>query len=207
MALRKVVHWGGLFGDQVLAVECPAKGIVLQPCDQWRADRIVEAWHYSGTSCQNTAISLLVYWNGEISGALQLGYGIRPDKNGGRDDETREFDRMCLADAMPKFSESIVLGLLHLYLRKAHPEVARIVSYADTSVGNWGTIYQAANYRRIGEIPVDFYVLADGTRVHPVTMWHRHGTRAWATMQELYPGIRWLRKEGAVHVKYEFSLR
>jgi hypothetical protein len=36
----------------------------------------------------------------------------------------------------------------------------------------------------------DFYLLEDGERVHPVSMWHRHKTRVWKLMQELYPNIK-----------------
>lgn len=29
-----------------------------------------------------------------------------------------------------------------------------------------------------------------GERVHPVSMWHRHGTRSWDFLQNHYPNIR-----------------
>ena len=206
MALHKVVHYGGLLGDEVVAVSCPAKDIALAPRPRREVARVVARHHYSGTACTSSAVSLAVTWRGQFSGALQLGYGVRPDKNA-RGGETWEFDRMWLANAMPKYSETIVLSLLHLYLRRAHPNVRRIVTYADASVGHTGTIYRAANYRRVGATPVDFYRLADGTRVHPVTMWHRHRTRAWAVLQRLYPGIEHVKGPGLVHVKYEFLLR
>ena len=206
MTLRKVCHWGGLFSDVLVAVECPAKSIMLVPCENAVAARLVAAHHYSGTACSNTAVSLMVLWHGKPHGALQLGYGIRPDKNGGKGTDHYEFDRMWLSDDMPKFSESIVLGLLHLYIRNAYPGINYIVSYADMSAGNVGTIYKAANYRLVGEIPVDFYQLLDGTRVHPVTMWHRHKTRAWGVLQRLYPGIRHIKGDGLCHQKYVFDL-
>ena len=205
--LRKEIIWGGLWGDRVEGVSCPAKAIVLARADNEAVGRYIAARHYSGTACQNTAISFFVYWYGEVHGALQLGYGIRPDVNGGREgNETREFDRMWLSDDMPKYSETIVLSLLHLFMRKAFPDIRRIVSYADTSVGNTGTIYRAANYREVGRIPVDFYLLPGGDRVHPVTMWHRHGTRAWEYLKERYPGIQRVKGGGLVHIKYEFTL-
>jgi hypothetical protein len=39
-------------------------------------------------------------------------------------------------------------------------------------------------------IKADFYILKDGTRVHPVSMYHRHKTRAWKFLQETYEGIK-----------------
>ena len=43
---------------------------------------------------------------------------------------------------------------------------------------------------KIDTIKADFYVLPNGERVHPVTMWHRHKTRVWEVLTELYPGIK-----------------
>jgi hypothetical protein len=97
---------------------------------------------------------------------------------------------MWLSDEMPKFSETITLSLLHHYLKKVHPEVKHLISYADTSVGNEGTIYKAANYRTIGKVKADFYILETGERIHPVTMWHRHKTRRWEFLQKEYPNIQ-----------------
>lgn len=45
--------------------------------------------------------------------------------------------------------------------------------------------------------------LPDGERVHPVTMWHRHGTRAWDFLQAHYPGIR---KAEGKQLKFIFNL-
>ena len=39
-------------------------------------------------------------------------------------------------------------------------------------------------------LKADFYVLPDGERVHPVTMWHRHKTRVMDVLQKIYPGIK-----------------
>ena len=128
-------------------------------------------------------------------GVIQLGYGIRPHMKHtwGKDvnhENSIEFDRMWLSDELPKYSETIVLSCLRRYLKHAHPKIKYILSYADGSVGNKGIIYQAGNYKKAGELKADFYILSSGERVHPVTMWHRHQSRAWALMQSLYPGIK-----------------
>ena len=140
-------------------------------------------------------MSWLALYNDKIMGAMQIGYGIRPHiktENGEVLDyhQVREFDRMWLSDEMPKFSETICLSLLHKYIRATHKEIKYLISYADTSIGNKGTIYKAANYEHIDTIKADFYVLPSGERVHPVTMWHRHKTRVWEVLTKLYPGIK-----------------
>lgn len=92
----------------------------------------------------------------------------------------------------------------HCY--KQSGEIGRrmeFISYADTSAGNKGTIYKAANYKLIAEIKADFYILPSGERVHPVTMWHRHKTRAWNFLQNQYPGIK---KAEGKQLKFIFKL-
>jgi len=177
--------WGGCIG-----YEQPDKHIRIYECEKTLADNVIVPHHYSHKVTQNTCVSLLVYYHGKVKGAMQIGYGIRPKIKGEYDpDSVREFDRMWLSDEMPKYSETICLSLLHHYLRKAHPEIKVLISYADTSAGNKGTIYKAANYELVDRLPVDFYLLPSGERVHPVTMWHRHKTRSWAFLQKQYPGI------------------
>lgn len=184
---NKVVNWLGY----VIGYECPEKEIRIIVCEKSQADAIISKHHYSGKPTKNSFLSFLVTYKGEVSGALQLGYGIRPKIKGELNpDEVREFDRMWLSDIMPKFSETITLSLLHLYLQNEYPKLKALISYSDTSVGNFGTIYKAANYELIDDIKADFYILESGERVHPVTMWHRHKSRAWELMKELYPGIK-----------------
>ena len=173
-----------------IGYEAPEKEIQIVECDKSQADRIICAHHYSHKVTKNSFVSLLVYYKGKVEGALQCGYGIRPKIKGNySSDEVREFDRMWLSDLMPKYSETITLSLFHNYMRLAHPEVKVLISYADTSAGNKGTIYKAANYELIDRLQVDFYLLPSGERVHPVSMWHRHKTRAWDFLQKQYPGI------------------
>lgn len=195
-----IEDWTG----QIIGMACPEKFIEIRVCEKSEADRIISKHHYSGKPTKNSFLSLLVYYNGEVNGALQLGYGIRPKIKGDYDpDEVREFDRMWLSDLMPKFSETITLSLLHRFLKRAYPKIKLLISYSDTSVGNMGTIYKAGNYKLIDDIKADFYILSNGERVHPVSMWHRHGTRAWDFLQKEYPGIR---KADGRQLKFAYQL-
>ena len=154
-----------------IGYEAPEKEIQIIECEKSQADRIIVAHHYSHKVTSNSFVSLLVVYKGKINGALQCGYGIRPKIKGDYDsDQVREFDRMWLSDDMPKYSETIVLSLFHHYMRAAHPEIKVLISYADTSVGNKGTIYKAANYELVDRLQADFYLLPSGERVHPVSM-------------------------------------
>lgn len=179
----------------IIGYECKEKGIRLIECDKSQADAIIVPHHFSHKVTKNSCINLLVLYRGKISGAMQIGYGIRPHIKTERDGvldyhKVREFDRMWLSDDMPRFSESICLSLLHHYLRATHKEIKYLISYADTSIGNTGTIYKAANYELIDTLKADFYVLPSGERIHPISMWHRHRTRTWEVISKIYPDIQ-----------------
>jgi hypothetical protein len=195
-----VIDWT----DYIIGYECISKQIQIIICEKIQADRIISKYHYSKKPTKNSFLSLLVYYKGEVKGALQLGYGIRPKIKGDyNSNEIREFDRMWLSDEMPKFSETITISLLHNFLKKVYPKIKYLISYSDTSVGNNGTIYKAANYKLIDNIKADFYILENGERVHPVTMWHRHKTRTWELMEELYPNIK---KADGRQLKFLYTL-
>lgn len=194
---RKKLEKTPVFGfcGFIVGYECKEKGIRLVECDKSQADSVIVPHHFSHKVTMNSCINLLVLYNGKISGAMQIGYGIRPhiktEREGVLDyHKVREFDRMWLSDEMPKYSETICLSLLHHYLKATHKEIKYLISYADTSIGNKGTIYKAANYELVDILKADFYVLPSGERIHPVTMWHRHKTRKWSVISSLYEGIR-----------------
>jgi len=191
--------------DYIVGYECKKKDIKIMMCEKDQADSIIALNHYSKKPTKNSFLNLLVYYNDKISGALQIGYGIRPEINGDfNKGEVVEFDRMWLSDEMPKFSETITLSLLNHFLKSRYKNLKAIISYSDTSVGNEGTIYKAGNYKLINTLKADFYITEDGERVHPVTMWHRHKTRSWEFLQKKYPNIK---KADGNQLKYIYYLK
>ena len=189
----------------IIGFECKKKGIKIIMCEKDQADSIISKNHYSKKSTKNSFLNLLVYYNDNINGALQIGYGIRPEINGDfKKGEVVEFDRMWLSDEMPKFSETITLSLLNHFLKSRYKNLKAIISYSDTSVGNEGTIYKAGNYKLIDKLKADFYITEQGERIHPVTMWHRHKTRAWNFLQKQYPNIK---KADGFQLKYIYYLQ
>jgi hypothetical protein len=177
--------------NYVVGFECPKKEIKILMCEKSQADNLISKYHYSKKPTKNSFLNMLVYYKNNINGALQIGYGIRPDINGNfKKNEIAEFDRMWLSDIMPKYSETITLSLLHKFLKIRYKNLKALISYCDTSVGNNGTIYKAGNYKLIDELKADFYILENGERIHPVTMWHRHKTRKWEFLKKIYPKIK-----------------
>lgn len=196
-------------GSTLIGIGVPSKEIELRLGSFKEVNEIIVKNHYSHTNPSGPVFCMLVYWKGSVHGAIQLGNGVRPDKKTGENDEVLdpaqvlEFDRMWLSDEMPKFSETIILSCLHRYLRFAYPHIHYLISYSDTTAGNPGTIYKAANYKLIQKLKADFYLTAEGERIHPITMWRRHGGRSWADVQKWYPGV--VRPKG-FQLKFLFDL-
>jgi|SRR3990167_4571169 len=172
----------GITNGKLTLIECPSA----------EADEVIKTHHYSHKTTKNRFLSFRV---GEHQGYLQLGYGIRPHKKHLihpkiTKDNYCEFDRMWLSDELPKNSESQVIALLLSYLKQVYKYIKFVITYADESAGNVGTIYKATNAIRLKGVPVDFYVLKSGERVHPVSMYHRHKTRARSALEKIYPDIK-----------------
>lgn len=190
-----------IFDDNGKIIGIKNLNLCLKECSNKEADTVIKKFHYSKKVTKNRFISLCVNKN---LGYLQLGYGIRPTSKRNiskyiNKNNYCEFDRMWLSDLLPKNSESQVISLLISYIKQKYKNIKFIITYADESVGNKGIIYQATNALYIGSIDVDFYVLESGERVHPVSMYHRHKTRAWETLQKIYPNIK--------HIKGNFKQR
>ena len=164
-------------------------------------DELVIKHHYSHKATKNRFLSFLV---NDGKGFLQLGYGIKPTEKYTISTLIErgnfcEFDRMWLSDELPKFSETQVISLLLSYLRQVYKRIKFVITYADGSVGNFGTIYKASNAIFINKVNVDFYIMPDGERIHPITIYHQTGGRTWRVIEERYKGIR--------HIKNEFQYR
>ena len=194
----------------VVGFEVKEKELQLRLCKKKEADELIIKNHYSHKTTQNSFLSFLVYYKGNIEGAIQIGFGIKPKTKiiegvSVPPEQVREFDRMYLTDVCPKFSETIVISLLHNFLKTVYPEIKYLISYSDNSddVGNEGIIYKASNYKLIDRIKSDFYLLPTGERIHPVSMWHRHGTRKWEFLQSIYEGIK---KASGFQLKYLYRL-
>lgn len=164
---------------------------------QSEVERMLCENHYSEKVTKNVWRSFGIYSGRKLVGAMQIGYGIRPKLKehifDGPADMVREFDRMYMTDEMPKNSESAVIGGLIKYLRANYPEVAALITYADGIRGKVGTIYQATNAVYIGEVDGEFYETPSGEYIHPVSLWHKFGTRSRDVLAQKIPGIKHVR--------------
>ena len=173
--------------------------IEIKECNNSLIDKIISDNHYSKKVTSNRWKSFAVYYNGKLEGGMQIGYGIRPEQKehimeGATSENIKEFDRMWLSDKMPKNSESRCIGWLIKYLRKNYPELKALISYADGLRNKTGVIYQASNFIYLGYVDGEFYYIPSKDEwVHPVSMYHRHGTRAIKTLKDIYPDVQHIR--------------
>ena len=196
---KKLIFNKTLLGNELIGV---TNGfLTLKEVKNSVVDILVRKYHYSHKPTKNRFFSMIV--NNE-DGFVQLGYGIRPTLKKHicsliEKGNFCEFDRMWLSDKLPKNSESQVISLLLTYIKNKYPKIKFIITYADGSVGNTGIIYKASNAIYIDKIKVDFYLLPTGERIHPVSMYHRHKSRAKNVLEKIYPGI--------IHIHNEFQYR
>ena len=64
--------------------------------------------------------------------------------------KTWELARLYLLDEVPKNAETWLIGKSVRWIKREHPDVENLVSYADPSAGHQGTIYKAANWKDDG---------------------------------------------------------
>ena len=170
--------------------------IEVVECNHSLVDGMIARYHYSRKITSNRWKSFAVYYRGVLKGGMQIGYGIKPQEKehiieGANSTNVKEFDRMWLSDDMPKFSESKVISKLIKLLRMNYPEVKVLISYADGIRGKVGTIYQATGFVYVGYVNGEFYYIPSKDEwVHPVTMWHWHGTRKIEVLKKIYPDIK-----------------
>lgn len=196
---KELIYRNNLLGKELIGI---SNGfITLKEINNSIVDKLVIKYHYSHKPTKNRFFSMTV---NDDQGFIQLGYGIRPTLKGNISPMITkgnfcEFDRMWLSDGLPKNSESQVISLLLTYIKNKYKRIKFIITYADGSVGNKGTIYKASNAFYVDKLPVDFYLLPDGERIHPVSMYHRHKSRRKSLLDKVYPGIK--------HIKTGYQYR
>lgn len=127
------------------------KEIVIKSIDSKSARKIVELYHYSGKSTQNSQIHFGAFLNGRLEGVMQFGPSI--DKRrmaqslGVGFNETLELNRMAFSDRLPKNSESRSLAIALRILKKTYPHIKVVISFADACQCGDGTIYRASGFK------------------------------------------------------------
>lgn len=145
--------------------------------DRQIANGVIIANHYSKRVYSASTLHLGVFLGGEMAGVLQYGFAMNPASAdsvvaGTGMNEYLELNRMWLADAAPRNSESRALSYSIRLIRRVRPAVKWIQSFADERCGLFGTVYQAAGFTFHGEHRGIFWEL-DGEFYHNSLMTNR----------------------------------
>ena len=132
-----------------------AKDILLKPIPASDARALIRRVHYSGKVDTRSQLSIGVFWQGSLEGALQFGPSIDKRKTIGLVRDTPwngylELNRLAFTDRLPRNSESRALSIAMRMLRKHAPHVQWVLSYADATQCGDGTIYRASGFLLTG---------------------------------------------------------
>ena len=157
----------------------------LDWCSYKAAEYAVKHWHYSRTMPSCKTVKIGVWENGKFIGAVIFNLGAcqyigRP--YGLKMTEVCELVRVALDKHQSPVTKIISISLK--MLKRHCPGTRLVVSYADSNEGHVGAIYQAGNWKYVGEHAFERGILLFGQLKHRRTIGSRYGKC----------GIAWLRK-------------
>jgi hypothetical protein len=141
-----------------------------------QAREVVMKYHYSKVMPRITKTCVGGYKDGMLVAVCTLGYGVRPLhtlKKAFPSLEVKDYleiGKLCVADEMPRNTESYFLARVISLVKKSLPEVKLLYSWADGIIGKPGYVYQSSNFFYGGYIWTEMYLSPDGVRVHPRTL-------------------------------------
>lgn len=124
------------------------RSCMVRRCSITEVDRFIKA-HYLAKRPAIVMLCLIAEHDGQAIGCIVYSAPPREaDKRYGG--KVWELARLYLLDEIPKNAETWLIGQSVKYIKRNHPEVQHLLSYADPSAGHQGTIYKAANWRLDG---------------------------------------------------------
>lgn len=140
-----------------------------------KALEMIQKYHYSNTLPKLNKYFVGFYLENELVGVVTLGYGTRPKHTIQRifpsldTKDYLEIGRMCMTEEMPKNSESQMISQLAKWLKKNHPEIKILFTWADGMMGKVGYVYQSCSFHYCGYSGGEFY-MHNGIKLHPRQM-------------------------------------
>ncbi len=140
-----------------------------------KALEMIQTYHYSNTLPKLNKYFVGFYLENELVGVVTLGYGTRPRHTiqcifpSLNTQDYLEIGRMCMTEEMPRNSESQMISQLVKWLKKHHPEIKILFTWADGMVGKVGYVYQSCSFHYCGYSGGEFY-MHNGIKLHPRQM-------------------------------------
>lgn len=152
-------------------------------CTHEAAKYAVENWHYSKRMPKSKLAKFGVWEDKRFVGVVIFGVGATPEiakPFGLKAIEVCELVRVALTKHKTQVSRIVSICLRKL--RESMPGLRVVVSFADTSQGHHGGIYQAGNWVFAGD-SFDTYLKVNGVVQHRRTLGHMYGTSSLETIQ------------------------
>jgi len=132
-----------------------AKDIIIKPINARTANAKCKQIHYSGKVVPNSQLHFGIFLNGKLEGVAQYGGSIDKRKvlplvKGTLWSGMLELNRMAFSDALPKYSESRAMSIMHKIIKKNYPQVKWILSFSDACQCGDGAIYRASGFYLTG---------------------------------------------------------
>jgi len=130
-----------------------------------------------------TYIYLGVFDFNKLLGSLQFGFAMNPASAKNIVSNTGiyehlELNRMWLDDKIKtKYPESRAISYAIKYIKKKHPKIRWIQSFADERCGGFGIVYQACSFSYYGEHLSEFYEF-ENKYYHKIALTNKSDTRA-----------------------------
>lgn len=156
------------------------------------ANKMICDNHYSGTVAKGVEFHIGIFYEDNLYGIAQFGYGIRPKDtckwvNNTLPNQYLELNRLWVDDALGMNSESKAISLCLKYVKQRKPDLKWVISFADGMMGKAGTIYQATNFTYTGfRKDGGIWMNKEGERLHSVSLWHKHGTIQRRVLEDIY---------------------
>lgn len=148
----------------------------------------IERWHYShSVDGIRDDFCFGLYHDRTLIGGAIFGDPATPgvaeayNENGTL--KLTELRRLCCIDNTPRNTESYFIGQMIRWLRK-NTSVDLILSYADTTYGHQGIIYQATNFTLIGQSPAIDKILFNGKLYHDKSLRTYNGSKSKGAKQK-----------------------
>lgn len=130
-----------------------------------------ENWHYSKCVPKSKLSKVGVWENGKFIGVVIYGAGATPNLGkpyGLEQDQCIELVRIALTRHVSPVSR--IVKIANKWMNDANPGLRLIVSFADTSQGHHGGIYQAGNWIYSGQGSAAKFYMIRGKLTHPRTL-------------------------------------
>ena len=141
----------------------------VEICERTEIKDFIEQWHYSkninglmSDYCfklmdGNRLIGAMIYGRFAMANVWKK-YSDSPE-------EVIELRRLCCIDDTPKNTESYFIGKTLRWLKK-NTLIKTVISYADPEYGHEGIIYQASNFKLVGETSKGRVIMWNGKKYH-----------------------------------------